>query len=405
MEEKSPVDQTSECLYRILDNLEDEEQDNQEVEVEDAQNDNVLFSSSSTLFTANTFIPTPSKEQTKSNINIIKATKQVNISIPGSRNANILPTLFSCEATCIHYLTYKLQNEQQNYRQFDLDKLDVVLNPTGVLDIKCVFLLNGLEDSLEYPSWLQLILSAVMRKCGFKPSDKSSPNEENTLYCFEVKKAFVTTPISYVLDKQAPHGTLDTFEVVFNITSSRLKEFQANWKKRLTLEIMSDYLEEALTEVLIKRTCYLYPLIFNSTYAKKLTQSLSYLPQIAQSLQKIYITSRSTMSVTNHAFSESIEQKVDIIKKNVDIMRPYKPNQEATSAATNTPQNRLKAITQNDSISEYLTLGMYYSLKTANKPAKTSLSVSTFDPPNALCSIARLWSITCSTSYDDDALI
>ncbi|KAG2194624.1 hypothetical protein INT46_000086 [Mucor plumbeus] len=405
MEEKSPVDQTSECLYRILDNLEDEEQEDQEVEVKDAQNDNVLFSSSSTLFTANTFIPTPSKEQTKSNINIIKATKQVNISIPGSRNANILPTLFSCEATCIHYLTYKLQNEQQNYKQFDLDKLDVVLNSTGVLDIKCIFLLNGLKDSLEYPSWLQLILNAVMRKCGFKPSDKSSPNEENTLYCFEVKKAFVTTPISYVLDKQAPHGTLDTFEVVFNITSSRLKEFQANWKKRLTLEIMSDYLEEALTEVLIKRTCYLYPLIFNSTYAKKLTQSLSYLPQIAQSLQKIYITSRSTMSVTNHAFSESIEQKMDIIKKNVDIMRPYKPNQEATSAATNTPQNRLKAITQNDSISEYLILGMYYSLKTANKPAKTSLSVSTFDPPNALCSIARLWSITCSTSYDDDALI
>lgn len=406
MEEKSPVDQANECLYRILDNLEDEEQDEQEDEVEDAQNDDILFPSSSTLFTANTFIPTPSKEQTKSNINSIKSTKQVNISISGPRNPNILSTLFSCEATCIHYLTYKLQNKQDSYRQFDLDKLDVVLNPTGILNIKCIFLLNGLENSLEHPPWLQVVLNVVMRKCGFKPSDKPSLNDENPLYCFEVKKAFVTTPISYVLDKQAPHGTLDTFEVVFNITSSKLKEFQANWKRRLTLEIMSDYLEEALTEVLIKKTCYLYPLIFNSTYAKKLTQSLPYLPQIAQSLQKIYITSRSTMSVTNHAFSESIEQKMDIIKKNIDIMSPCKPNQEATSiATTTTPQDRLNAITQNDSISEYLTLGMYYSLKAANKPAKTNSNASTFDPPNALCSIARLWSVTCSTSYDDDALI
>lgn len=288
-----------------------------------------------------------------------------------------MTTAFSCEATCLHHLTYKLQHQDEDYRQFDVDKLDIVLGPSGALDIRCTLLLNGLEGSLDYPSWFQAIFNNAMQKCRFKPANKE--NEEKGLYRYQVEKAFVTTPISYVLDTQAPYGTLDTLEVLLDFSSPKAKEFHANWKRKLTFESMSDYMEDVLTMLLIKKTCHLYPLIFSSAYAKRLTQSLSYLPHIARSLQQIYVTSRSTMSVTNHAFSESIEQKLDIIQKNVAIMRPLKTNKELTVT-----KDRIKPITQNDAISEHLTLGMYYSLRNDSKAAKPNAHATTIDPPNAL---------------------
>ncbi|GAN08081.1 hypothetical protein MAM1_0188c07588 [Mucor ambiguus] len=394
---KQQADQGNDYVYGIVKETQDVEHAEQ---IDDAQYDDISCSSSpSTLLTANTFIPTPSKELIKSNIANIKSVKQVNVSISESKSTNIIATAFSCEATCLHQLTYKLQHRDEDYRQFDLDKLDVVLNPSGVLKIQCTILLNGLEGSLDYPSWLQVIFDNVMQKCRFKPANKQ--NEEKGLYHYQVEKAFVTTPISYVLDKQAPYGTLDTLEVLLDFSSPKTKEFHANWKRKLTLDIMSDYMEEVLIMLLIKKTCHLYPLIFSSAYAKRLTQSLPYLPHIARSLQQIYVTSRSTMSVTNHAFSESIEQKMDMIQKNVDIMHPFKMDEEPTSTAT---EDKIKAITQNDTISEQLTLGMYYSLRNDSK-AKPNAHTTYIDPPNALCSIARLWSVTCSTSNNDDDLM
>ncbi|KAL7328718.1 hypothetical protein PS15p_206947 [Mucor circinelloides] len=395
MDGKLQADQANECIYQMLEETQDV------ASIENTQDDAIsCASSSSTLLTANTFIPTPSKKPIKSKIVSIKSVKQVNVSIPETKSIHVLPTVFSCEAACINHLEYKLQNRDESYRQFDLDKLDIVLNPTGVLKMQCTFLLNGLEGSLDHPSWFHVILNKVMQKCRFKPSSK--PSEEKGQYCYQVEKAFVTTPISYVLDKQAPYGTLDTVEVLLSFSSPKLKEFQSNWKRKLTLEIMSDYLEDVLTSLLIKKTCHLYPLIFSSAYAKRLTQSLSYLPHIAKSLQQIYVTSRSTMSVTNHAFSESIERKLDMIHKNVNIMRPFKMEEEPTTA---TAQDQIKAITQNDTISEQLTLGMYYSLRNDSKAARPNAHTTAIDPPNALCSIARLWSMTCSTSYNDDDLM
>ncbi|CEP12453.1 hypothetical protein [Parasitella parasitica] len=409
MEEKPPADQVGECLYYLLDEAEVQEQQvEQQTETDEDEHDDGISFPSSSLLTSNTFIPTPPKEFSRSKISSVHSTKQVELSIPETKSNAVLSTPFSCDATCTHYSTYHLQIRQESYRQFDLDKLDVVLNPTGVLDVQCILLLNNLKDKLDYPSWLQVVLDKVMQKCRFKPKPTTTwaSAAESGTYYYQIEKAFVTTPISYVLDKQAPYGTLDKLEVVFNFTSPKLKEFQANWKRKLTLDIMSNYLEEALTTLLIKKTCHLYPLIFSSTYAKKLTQNLSYLPHIAQSLQKIYITSRSTMSITNHAFSESIEQKLDTIKRNVEIMAPYKNDQEDTTAANaDVTKDRLQELARNDTITDYLTLGMYYSLRNDNKLPKTTKNGPTFDPPNALCSIARLWSITCSTSYNDDSLM
>ncbi|KAL0141463.1 hypothetical protein V8B55DRAFT_1489490 [Mucor lusitanicus] len=397
IDEKQQADQGKDYLYRITEGTQDVEHTEQ---MDDTQDDDISYASCpSTLLTANTFVPTPSKELIKSNTSNIKSAKQVNASMPESKSMNIMTTAFSCEATCLHHLTYKLQNRDEDYRQFDLDKLDIVLNPSGVLKIQCTLLLNGLEGSLDYPSWFQVIFDNVMQKCRFKSANKQ--NEEKGHYRYQVEKAFVTTPISYVLDRQAPYGTLDTLEVLLDFSSPKTKEFHANWKRKLTLETMSEYLEDVLTMLLIKKTCHLYPLIFSSAYAKRLTQSLSYLPHIAKSLQQIYVTSRSTMSVTNHAFSESIEQKMDIIQKNVGIMRPFKTDEEPTAAST---EDKVKAITKNDTISEQLTLGMYYSLRNDSK-AKPNTNATAIDPPNALCSIARLWSVTCSTGTHDDDLM
>ncbi|KAL9549254.1 hypothetical protein MBANPS3_005293 [Mucor bainieri] len=398
-DEEHRADHGNDYVYDIVEETQDVKHTDQ---IDAAQYGDVSSASSpSTLLTANTFVPTPSKNVVKSNIANIKSVKQVNVSVPESKSMNIMTTAFSCEATCLHHLTYKLQHRDEDYRQFDLDKLDIVLNPSGILNIQCTLLLNGLEGSLDYPSWLHVIFDNVMQKCRFKSASKQ--NGENGHYRYQVEKAFVTTPISYVLDKQAPYGTLDTVEVLLDFSSPKTKEFHANWKRKLTLDIMSEYMEEVLTMLLIKKTCHLYPLIFSSAYAKRLTQSLSYLPHIARSLQQIYVTSRSTMSVTNHSFSESIEQKMDMIQKNVDIMRPFKTEEEPTSSAT---EDKMKAITQNDTISEQLTLGMYYSLRNDSKAKpKPNLGTTGIDPPNALCSIARLWSVTCSTGSNDDDLM
>ncbi|KAI8638593.1 hypothetical protein BD408DRAFT_16490 [Parasitella parasitica] len=411
IEEKSPVDQAGEYLYCLLDGSEGlDQQVGHQTEAGEEEDDGSISFPSSSLLTANTFIPTPPKEFSRSKISSIHSTKQVDLSIPESKSSALLSTPFSCDATCTHYSTYHLQNRQESYRQFDLDKLDVVLNPSGVLNVQCILLLNNLKDKLDHPPWFQIILDKVMQKCRFKckPSTLTCTlaTTENGIYYYQIEKAFVTTPLSYVLDKQAPYGTLDKLEVVFNFTSPKLKEFQANWKRKLTLDIITNYLEEALTTLLIKKTCHLYPLIFSSTYAKKLTQNLSYLPHIAQSLQKIYIASRSTMSVTNHAFSESIEQKLDTIKKNVEIMAPFKSDQEdATVANADAEQDKLQELAHSDTVTDYLILGMYYSLRNDNRPPKTTKNAPSFDPPNALCSIARLWSVTCSTGNNDDTLM
>lgn len=397
IDEKLQTEQENNYMYRIIEEAQGVENTGQ---TGDTQDDAISYASTpSTLLTANTFVPAPSKEPIKSNITSIKSVKLANASMPESKSMNIMTTAFSCEATCHHHLIYKLQNRDEDYRQFDLDKLDIVLNPSGVLKVQCTLLLNGLEGSLDYPSWLQVIFDSVMQKCRFKSVSKL--NEEMGHYHYQVEKAFVTTPISYVLDKQTPYGTLDTLEVVLDFSSSKAKEFHANWKRKLTLEIMSEYMEDVLTMLLIKKTCHLYPLIYSNAYAKRLTQSLSYLPHIAKSLQQIYVTSRSTMSFTNHAFSESIEQKIDIIQKNVGIMRPFKTDEEPSATLT---EDKIKAITQNDTISEQLTLGMYYSLRNDSKSKPNSYTTA-IDPPNALCSIARLWSVTCSTGTHDDDLM
>lgn len=86
---------------------------------------------------------------------------------------------------------------------------------------------------------------------------------------FAVQKAFMTTPISYLLEKQAPHGVLEKFTLHLDwCTSKGSKEFQLVWKRGFQREAITRYAEDALFEVLVRRVFHHYPLIFSNYHVR-----------------------------------------------------------------------------------------------------------------------------------------
>ena len=87
---------------------------------------------------------------------------------------------------------------------------------------------------------------------------------------FVVQKAFVTTPLSYLLEKQAPHGILEnmTLQLDFDTTNGKSKKFAEHWNRESNKEAVLKYVEEALFELLVRRVFQRYPLIFSSFYVK-----------------------------------------------------------------------------------------------------------------------------------------
>ncbi|KAI8054976.1 uncharacterized protein B0P05DRAFT_291580 [Gilbertella persicaria] len=249
---------------------------------------------------------------------------------------------FTCDVTCIQHLSYTLADQ---YELIELDKLDVILN-TRLLEIRCIFMLNGLDHLLDSPAWIQQPLNEVMSKCGLSLFNTDSPH----IFYYEMKTAFITTPLSYVLDQQAPHGILERFDIIFDYSTNKPKEFQAVWNRKIQTDFMIKYVYDGLNTILVKKTCCAYPFIFSHAYVKKLSNIMSFLPLIAQSLQKSYLTSKATMSVDNHAFSQGFLEKLKTIQTNTAIMNP------------STDQD-----IQEDNISTYLTLGMYHAIKMAHK--------------------------------------
>ncbi|KAI9483292.1 MAG: hypothetical protein EXX96DRAFT_536648 [Benjaminiella poitrasii] len=155
----------------------------------------------------------------------INITKQVEMIIPESKSSNLFSSLsFSCQVTCTHYLNYRLYIEEDIHYSFaDLNKLDIILGSNGSLDIQCSFLLNGLDNVLEYPTWFQRPLNKVMADCGFI-NDDITEDSKGCLH-YKIKKAFVTTPLSYLLDKEAPYGTLGKIEITFDWITTNILFF------------------------------------------------------------------------------------------------------------------------------------------------------------------------------------
>jgi hypothetical protein len=95
----------------------------------------------------------------------VKREKQILHIIPESRSNGILFSngtiqSFTCEINCSQHISYNVISTLK-YRQFDLGKLDIVLNENSVLDIQMDCTLNGL-DILGHPAWLTDALTKVM---------------------------------------------------------------------------------------------------------------------------------------------------------------------------------------------------------------------------------------------------
>jgi hypothetical protein len=218
-----------------------------------------------------------------------------------------------------------------------------------------------------------------MESCGFTPSTTTTNKDNQELFRYTIRKAFVTAPVSYLLVHQsASHGVLYQLDLIFNWSAhNKSKEFQSAWKRKLLNHPeMTTYMTYLLQTILFKKTCYLYPLVFNNAYAKRLSQTVAYVPHIANSLQKVLTTSKATMSVNNHAFSENFEQKLKTIEKNTQVLAQ-----------------------QNESVRDTLTLGLYHSVKQATQPKAAQNAQTAPDPPNALWTVSLL----CSASYSSSA--
>ncbi|OBZ85491.1 hypothetical protein A0J61_06463 [Choanephora cucurbitarum] len=311
--------------------------------------------------------PEQQKKQTK-------AKRISTVNIADTKSINIMPhVLFSCDMMCIQHLNYVHWLEKED--DMELEKLDIILNPHSCLEIHCHFLLNGLHHVLTYPSWFHMALNYTMHQCGL-----SLLRQADNIYHYEMKKAFMTPPLSYLMDQQVPYGSLDRIDLVFDWTTNKPKEFQTVWKReRLSSDLFVRYMQDALYQLVIRKTCYQYPLIFSNHYVKKLSSIMSYLPHIAHSFQKIYTTSKSTMSVNNHDFAHTLGDKLKTIKMNTDVMNPYNEEEE-------------------EKITTHLVLGMYHTIKTAHKMRTCPTQKVVIDPPNAMCTVAKLWSTTACTS-------
>jgi hypothetical protein len=111
-----------------------------------------------------------------------------------------------------------------------------------------------------------------MRKSNIeKLSPVSSPTAigSSTIFRYVIQRAFVTTPLSYLLEKQAPHGVLEKLYVSLNWTTDNSNEFQSSWK-RFKKESISNYVEDVIIELVSRRIFCFYPLIFSTTFVKVL---------------------------------------------------------------------------------------------------------------------------------------
>lgn len=200
---------------------------------------------------------------------LVQHEKQLSCIIPEQRSENMLlqdntvyRSVFSCRATCHQYNSYKMLSLTE-YELFDLDKLDIVLNSNSILPIRITCTLNGL-DTLKYPLWIGSSLDEVM---GY-PEFKNIQSSKQDLFQYEIQKAFATTPLSYLLQKHAPHGVLEKLHVHLDWITTDSVMFQSAWNHNLKRELISSYVQDVFIEILIKRTFRFYPLIFSSFYVK-----------------------------------------------------------------------------------------------------------------------------------------
>ncbi|GAA5814601.1 hypothetical protein MFLAVUS_008100 [Mucor flavus] len=311
------------------------------------------------------YIAYSDQDHNTSSYKTVRRENHVDFNVPGSKSKGFGDCMFSCKASCVQFISYGIVSTI-DYKSFDLEKLDVVLGSHSVLPIEIECTLNGL-NVLEYPTWISDPLDLVMSKVNFTRIPSSMTQN---VFKYQIKKAFVTTPISYLLQVQAPYGTLDKLYIHIDWSTTASKQFQLNWS--INRKELSRYVEQLFESILMRKTFHVFPLIFSDAFVKRVVPIASYLPRIAHSLQKIIKTSKDT---SHNDFNDKLFESLDMIKNNTHIMKPV--------------------FTPKDDLVTNLTLGMYHTVsKTTNTPNRISLlSNRNKSSPNALNAVTKIWSI------------
>lgn len=203
-------------------------------------------------------------------VKVVKHVDQTSCIIPEHKSKqNILlqdnttyESSFYCQATCHQNMSYELLSSFQ-YELFDLSKLDIVLNPNSVLSIRITCTLNGL-NTLKYPSWIESSLNKVMQNYDFINLQHS----KGDLFQYKIDKAFASSPLSYLLQKKAPHGVLENLHVHLDWITKDSLMFQLAWNRDFKEESISNYFQDVLNEILTRRAFRHYPLIFSGNFVK-----------------------------------------------------------------------------------------------------------------------------------------
>ncbi|KAI7896899.1 uncharacterized protein EV154DRAFT_491171, partial [Mucor mucedo] len=296
------------------------------------------------------------------------------------KDNTVYESSFYCQATCHQYMSYELLSSFQ-HEPFDLNKLDIVLDPNSVLSIRITCTLNGL-NTLKYPSWIEISLNKLMESTDFIKLQSFCKGD---LFQYKIDKAFASSPLSYLLQKKAPHGVLKSLHIHLDWITKDSVMFQLAWNHDFKIESISNYFQEVLSGILTKRIFRHYPLIFSGAFVKRIVPVISHLPQIAQSLQKIIKTSKDTCQ--NNGFNDSLTDKLKMVEKNMGVLRPH------TSSVVDQDEENKEALLTN------LILGLYY---TTTKSAKDdqiksipkTLVVKTRNTPDAVEAVTKIWSVT-----------
>jgi hypothetical protein len=108
-----------------------------------------------------------------------------------------------------------------------------------------------------------------MEKSEFRPL----AGQQKGTFRYIIQKAFVTTPLSYLLEKQAPHGILEKLYISLDWSTANSKEFQLAWTDQKSSngfkrESMTKYIEDTLLELITRRVFCSYPLVFSVNFVK-----------------------------------------------------------------------------------------------------------------------------------------
>ncbi|KAI8376124.1 uncharacterized protein BYT42DRAFT_573497 [Radiomyces spectabilis] len=177
--------------------------------------------------------------------------------------------------------------------------------------------INGLE--CEIHDWMTVSLIQTMQYCGFKLKNMchSQTDRECQSLIFYVPKAFITTPLSYLLERSVPQGRLKRLHIYLDWETKNLQPLRSLME--YPNEELIQYVDNGFSIILCQRMSQMYPLIFSKLYVQRLATSTKYIPTMARSLQRIADIAK-TKSATD--FYADTREMIDAIASRTRMLKP-----------------------------------------------------------------------------------